>query len=388
MNKKRFAKRAATALAVSTPLALLVRVLPPRVYTMDLQVDYLQARALRDGLSILTPLDQLAQRYLPALVAFPHPSPRPPWLVVLGLPLSFVPFEWLGILWLVLNLGLFAFVGRRLGISVVGSLALAAWPPVGWSLGIGQWEVVILTLLVLGWKAAEAECDLTAGLFLGLAASIKLYPALLVVPFLIRRRLKVVVVSAAVFIASQMLSLLVVGPAEFLRYWLEILPANTQLYVSDTVNSSPYGALLRIFGGSVPAVAMVGIVALSLVAIVALVRLPPEQAPFALLVGLPTVWGFYSALALPAILHLWRTSSNRKLLYLALSLAALSLNQSIPLILTLGAGRLASNPVVAGLGALQPLGWLLLLALSLRSPSMGDEQEQLDELSAPSPVVE
>ena len=91
-------------------------------------------------------------------------------------------------LWLGLNLVLLTTVGRWLGLSARTSLALAAWPPLWCLLYIGQLELLILTLALLGWRCAAAGRDGGAGSWLGLAAVLKLYPVLLLIPFAARRR--------------------------------------------------------------------------------------------------------------------------------------------------------------------------------------------------------
>src|SRR5262249_43080166 len=102
----------------------------PAAYRTDLQVEYLTASAWRDGGSIFTPLTELSARYFPvATDNFPHASPHPPVLAPLGLPLTWLPFPVTVFLWLLVNVALLVRVGRWLGLSVLGSLTLLAWPP-------------------------------------------------------------------------------------------------------------------------------------------------------------------------------------------------------------------------------------------------------------------
>ena len=80
------------------------------------------------------------------------------------------------------NVALLVVVGRKLGLSPLASLAVAAWPPAFYLLSIGQWELVVLTLAMIGWQSARGGRDWRAGALFGLAALAKLYPALLVLP--------------------------------------------------------------------------------------------------------------------------------------------------------------------------------------------------------------
>jgi hypothetical protein len=346
---------------------------PSRAYKKDLQVEYLTARAWRDGADIFAPIAELSARYFPQPSdAFPHPSPHPPVLVLLSVPLTFLPFPVVVPLWLAANLALLIVVGRWLGFSVRGTLPLAAWPPLWCLLYIGQYELLVLALAMLGWRAAAAGRDHSAGLWFGLAAAIKFYPAFLLVPFLARRRVRLVLLAAAVFGLSQLGNLLAAGPSGFSRYYGEVLPSVSGLYMHLSLNSSPYGALLRLFGGAAdvpPLVNAPGIVvpltvALSAGALLALAKLEPVAAPVALLVGLPSVWFYYVVLALPQIVALLRSPSFRRTTLLATAAASVVL----PLVNLLAGWAGSKAPPMAVLLAVQPAGFVALLILSLVKP--------------------
>jgi alpha-1,2-mannosyltransferase len=343
---------------------------PSNAYHKDLQVEYLTASAWRDGLSIFTPLTELSARYFPvATDNFPHASPHPPVLAPLSLPLTWLPFPVTVLLWLFANVGLLTLAGRWLGLSVLASLALLAWPPLWRLVDIGQLELLILVLAMAGWRAADSDHDWRAGIWLGIAAAIKLYPALFLLPFLWRWRVRPVLAAGGMFVLSQLGGLLAVGPSEMIRYYTEVLPSVSTYYSVRGLNAAPYGALLRLFGGAIdisPLVHAQGAVvpltvALSLFALAALVRLAPTRAPVATFVLLPTAWYYAVVLALPTVSDLLRVPSLRR----ATLAAALCLSVPLPLVnLLVGLG--ARLPV-ALLLALQPAGMVGLLALSLRA---------------------
>jgi hypothetical protein len=170
--------------------ALLVQAsLPPTSYTQDLQVEYLTALALREGIDFFTPLTELSAKFFPQKTEnFPHPNPHPPFLSLVFLPLTAVPFVFVVPLFLLTNLVVLYRLSRQAGLSPSGSLTIAAWPPVFCVLRLGQYEVLILALLVLGWRAAAEDRDWRAGILLGLAAAVKLYPTLFLIPFVVQRR--------------------------------------------------------------------------------------------------------------------------------------------------------------------------------------------------------
>ena len=363
-------------LASSSLIVLAYRNLPPKAYTSDLQNDYLPALAFRAGLDIFAPLTDLSARYFPvATTNFPHPSPHPPIMTLLALPLTLLPFEVLVPLWLVLNAALLVVVGRKLGLSLLASLALAAWPPIFYLLDIGQWELVVLALAVLAWQAARGERDWRAGALFGLAALIKLYPAFLVLPYLLRGRLKVVASAALVFLGAQLVSLPLIGIHDFVRYWTQVFPAGSSYYTPLGLNSSPYGALLRLFGGAkdiaplwqAPSLVLPIALLLALLALASTRWLRPEAAPLALLVAMPNVWGWYVVLALPQIVYLWRQSRYRVGVIVTTVAASVSLMQLLsllPVVVLLGMMGPYSQTLIVVLGAAQALGYVGLLASS------------------------
>lgn len=370
----------AAAVALSS---LVVPSLPPHSYSKDLQAEYLTARALRDGADPFAPLDELSARYFPVATSnLPHASNHLPAMALLGVPLTFLPFEGLVVAWLVANIALVVVVGRWLGLSLPGSLALMAWPPLWWVLFIGQYELALLTLAMLGWRAADGGQPWRSGAWLGLAMVIKFYTAFLLVPFLFRREFRVVLAAGGVFALAQVASLLAVGLDGLARYYGVILPEVAGRYVVLGLNSSPHGSLLRLLGGAMDvrplfeAPAAVGplTLALSLAGIVALIRFPPLAAPIAYLVASPAVWGYQAVLALPGMVALLRRPAARAAALVAVGAASFSLPMVNGLVTTLGRWDVVVPSGAIGLlAAVQAAGYIGLLLLwwfrGVRSPS-------------------
>lgn len=378
VSKQRLGLRLAQACIVGLALGFLtVSVLPPHSYTSDLQQEYLTASAYRDGIDVFTPVAELSARYFPYRTEnFPHANPHPPFLALLSVPLTYFPFPAITLAWLLLNVLLVLIVGRCLGLSVLGSLALTAWPPLFWLLLIGQLELAILFVIMLAWADAARGRDWRAGAWLGAAAAVKFYPALLLGWFLIRSRFRLVAAAGAVFVLSQLGNLATIGWSGMVRYYDEILPAVSARYVSIGLNSSPYGALLRLFGGAsdvlplidAPHVVVPLTVGFSLLGLVALLKLRPQAGPVAILVTLPLVWYYYAVLALPQIAYLLRNTRSR---YVAIGAVALS-SFALPLVNLLlssifeamGFTGSVAPPWAGLLTALQPAGFVALLVLS------------------------
>src|SRR5205814_956249 len=228
-----------------------------------------------------------------------------------------------------------------------------AWPPLWCLLYIGQLELVILTLALLGWRCAAAGRDGRAGSWLGLAVVLKLYPVVLLVPFAARRRARLLLAAGAVIVVGQLANLATVGPGGFVRYYGDVLPSVAALYDHSGLNSSPYGALLRVFGGAddVSPIILKPDIVVPATIVIAL-----EASPVAALVGLPIVWYYYAPLALPQILVLLRSPIFRR----TTLFAAGAMSFVLPLVNVLVRWCPGTAPPMAALLAVQPAGFLLL----------------------------
>lgn len=129
----------------------------PLIWSADIKQDYLQALALRDGLDIFAPSSDLQAYYWPStpLTHHFHPSPHAPILASLFVPATIVPYPFVQLLWLALSVALALYAGRRLGLSRLGSLTLCSWPPLFITLDMGNWEAVVLVLVVLTDRAPQ-----------------------------------------------------------------------------------------------------------------------------------------------------------------------------------------------------------------------------------------
>jgi hypothetical protein len=164
----------------------------------------------------------------------------PPLVAIAFRPLALLPYDVVAPLWGLAMLAAFALTIRRLGLgsNTLIAAGLLAWP-IGWSLAIGQAQVLITLLTVLGTPWAIA-----------LASNIKLFPALIGIYWLGRRDFR----KVAALIAWG-LGLLAV------QFILE--PTGTRFYlgfpnleqVGQVNNLSPYGispilwAVLVVAGG-------------------------------------------------------------------------------------------------------------------------------------------
>lgn len=196
------------------------------------------------------------------------PFTYPPFSALAFAPLHWLPWSVTRVLWhaasitaltgiLYLTLRLLGRAGhnamrpiRSLPGTLLAGTAAAMWlEPVRTNFNYGQINL-FLALLVLG--AAVTVRDPLAGTFVGLAAAIKLVPAVTGLYLLAQRRYAAAAWSAGIFLATVALMAVII-PRETRRYFTSLIfdPARTGP-VFSAINQSWRGALARVAGSDVP----------------------------------------------------------------------------------------------------------------------------------------
>src|SRR5262249_45942949 len=96
-------------------------------------------------------------------------------------------------------------------------LALLSWDPVVDVFRSGQFTVVLGALMVAGWYALKRGRPGAAGVAVGVASCLKVYPALLLFYFLLRSR-RAFVAAVVTILAITAGTLLLTGPETFAEY--------------------------------------------------------------------------------------------------------------------------------------------------------------------------
>ncbi|SEQ29426.1 mannosyltransferase [Lentzea albida] len=201
--------------------------------------------------------DQLYSIDMPFTADFPLPFTYPPFAAALFLPLSALPWVAARVVWQVVSLVCLWWIVRTALKSLAGDerydgrrallwTAIALWfEPVRKTLDFGQINLV----LVAGVFAAMlAVRQVVAGLGVGVAAGIKLTPAISGLYFLVTRRWKAALWSIAGFAVTVALGFLV-SAGDSWRYWFELLGAADRVGpVGSVINQSVRGALSRSLG--------------------------------------------------------------------------------------------------------------------------------------------
>lgn len=349
----------------------------------DFSNDYSSAQALRAGRSI-----------------YARRNNHPPLTAFFFLPWSFLPYTSAFVLWscfsLALYLALIVLVGEALDIHLerhwqilLFGVALI-WYPFLAHMALGQFSLVLAACVIGGWWALRRQHEYGAGFLFGIATALKLFPGLLLVVLLVRRRWRALGVMVLTTLGGVLGPLLVVPWREVVRYFMEISPQNAAQYAVFPVNSAISGVVSRLFVSGpwvaplveMPTLASFFIAGLSLFVVALLIwhvwRLPATTwgtdialafACLAMLLISPITWQHgFTLLILPLglLLRTWMDLPARRLRLLGLlaftllslpdvelarALMALSLPERMP--------WWQSLVLDAGAAALLLLWWLL-----------------------------
>jgi hypothetical protein len=319
---------------------------------VDFFQEWASARNYHEGLPIYTSQQVTLSRYLSDLGIDPPDNAlavgpsvtynaHPPVSVLLVLPLGRLSYANAFRIWGLLSLlavgaSLWLIVkGLRLKLSPAGwalaLLALAVCFPLRNQFHQGQLSAVLMLLLVGAWAAARSGRDRLAGVALGVATAVKLFPGLLFCHFLLRGRRSVVFVGVSTFLLLTCASVSVFGIQTYADYLKDVMPG-LEYWHSSWHNASLLGFFKKLFNPNLdytepvlrsPLLALAGwaISGLALVAFsgsVSASSRSQEQEDFAYCVNLiimqllsPLTWQHSFLLMILPLLVLWDRLPSR-----------------------------------------------------------------------------
>jgi len=307
--------RAAVAVLAVSLLAHVVLQLVPKTTTLiDLRVYRHAPPGLFNGTLYDFRLGEFSEQ-------FPLPFTYPPFAALLFLPLSWLPWGVVRVGWQLLSIGCLYWIARC-SLRLVAPAAprrhallwtaAAMWiEPVRTTFNYGQVNIVLVAVLLTALTAAR---DVLGGLGVGLAASVKLMPAIGALYFLACRRYAAAAWAALWFAATVGL-MFVVAPTSSGQYWLHLLGDAGRIGpVGSAINQSLRGALARSAGFDVAmgpqwVVAVLLATVLAAVAVRAAVRAGDTMAAvivvqfYGLLVS-PISWSHHWVWVVPALIWL------------------------------------------------------------------------------------
>lgn len=223
----------------------------------DFYQDWGSARNHLVGLPVYAHHTTSIPRHL-GLSSNPVPSieynAHPPTSVLLALPTAWFDYPDAVLVWNVVSLlsllASLTIVARELAVSpwlLPPTLALAAFcHPVYGNFYQGQLTLVLMFLVTAIWALERANCPGTAGLLLGAAATIKLFPAYLAVYYLARGQRRLVCTAMVSLLALTALTVFILGINTYKDYIFVVLPNQTK-FRSFAYNLSIAGFWHKLF---------------------------------------------------------------------------------------------------------------------------------------------
>jgi alpha-1,2-mannosyltransferase len=261
-----------------------------------------------------------AGRPIYAFVQGEYPFTYPPFAALLMLPLGLVGRAAAITAMAMLSLAGFALIcvitfrrlhiDRRLGwFLALGAISIQ---PVYQTLELGQINIVLMALVMLDCLVVPPRYR---GLLVGIAAGVKIIPAIFVLYFILRRDWRAVAGSGVTF-AGTVVASAIVMPHETLRYWTHLTSAAAR--TGDTissVNQSLPAVLARVMHDRYPPTVLVALVSLcgiALAAVAARKQLARGHDLAALvciafggLLASPVSWSHHFVWAAPALIILF-----------------------------------------------------------------------------------
>ena len=225
------AKVAAVGLtAIFLFLAMVYLFRPSADMPNDFVQDYSSARNLLSGKPIYRSIGESMYEYLErkADLIIP-PNAHPPTSVLLVIPFVWTDYVHASMLWNFVSLlalgASLVIITSELGYhpsiseSLLMLVAFAVWPPLWFHIMEGQFGLIVLLLMTLAWRASRRGRDAAAGCMIGLAAAIKIFPAAVLLYFVLRRRWRAVIFGILSFFLVTAITLLVVGIDAYRSYF-------------------------------------------------------------------------------------------------------------------------------------------------------------------------
>jgi len=306
---------------------------PPYVYLKDFIQEYLLAKAVLNGVNPYLPLPELAARFIHPVpvLALHHPTPHPPPVAVLSLPLGLLSYEHAAVAWFLFEMActlvsvylLLCWSGKSptLGLTILLTLLALGWGPIWEGMALGQLNTLLLLLLICAWQALRSGKATLGGAVLGCIVALKLMAWPIVIFLALRRNWRAVAAAGAVAVAFNLAAALLMGFDRVTYYYLKVGATVWPLYRNNIGNISAWAFGWRVFEGTAPSVdspivfpplvtspvlaqsvSLILLLALLTVGLVLATRSRSFDASFSVLVCVsllvnPVAWSHYLAMA-------------------------------------------------------------------------------------------
>jgi len=183
----------------------------------------------------------------------------PPIDLLLFVPFTFFPFQSAEIFWTILNILLLItslyYLTKIFSEKFFSKLNMLFMSfvfisfPTKFTLGMGQLNIFVLTILIIGFWNLIKKRNLLSGVLIGAALSVKFSPILLPIYFLLKFNKKVIV-GILVFALLNIILILLFVPIQITQYYFERIIPDFLLssWKLDYYNQSFAGVIGRSFG--------------------------------------------------------------------------------------------------------------------------------------------
>jgi hypothetical protein len=232
---------------------------PPREFVTDFFQDWASARNYLAGLPVYTDHHVTIPRYVGTVDPICYSNrvnAHPPTSVLLLLPMAGLNYRPALLAWNVASLAMLGLslwiVRKELGLSSSHSWFFPALAlvllcrPLIQQLIHGQLNLVLLLLLTGAWAADRRGRPGWAGVLVGSAAAVKLFPGFLFLYFAVRRQWTALIAGMLTVVVLTGMTVAILGPETFRAYVQEVLP-QLEKFRSSWFNASLVGLWTRLF---------------------------------------------------------------------------------------------------------------------------------------------
>jgi hypothetical protein len=234
----------------------------PYVYQKDFIQEYLLAKAVLRGIDPYLPLPELADEILGPLpnLILQHPTPHPPPVALISLPLGLLTYEQAAGVWLAFEAVCIVIAVRLLlgwlvdrpgwKLTLAASLLVMAWSPFWEELVTGQLMALLLVLLIGAWQALRSGHAVKGGVLLGCSVALKLIAWPLVIWLALRKNWRAVGAAGVTLAVSNLLAAGLMGFERVWTFYLNVGGDVSALYRAYEYNFSLWSVGWRIFAGA------------------------------------------------------------------------------------------------------------------------------------------
>ena len=235
----------------------------PYIFQKDFIQEFLISKAVLGGVDPYLPLPILADRYMGQVpdMVFQHPTPHPPPVDLLCLPLGWLSYEHAAILWFLFELIsisasvvlLLRWLGvvKRVELALLSALLILVWTPISSELVRGQVNALLFVLLVVAWQALRSGKDIQGGILIGSAIAVKLVPWPMIIFLILRRNWRAVCSAVTTMAIANLAAAALIGFDRISYYYLKIGMYVSSIYRAHIDNFSLWTIGWRMFDGTV-----------------------------------------------------------------------------------------------------------------------------------------